>query len=111
MANANQHVTSSVSGSAAITVAAAVLILVGLVFQGGELGYTHIRTDNAWLFSVLASNIWNILSLRMNVSAMRDFLRFWPLLLVSLGLALMLATRQNRSPGLSGSRQGGNRGM
>jgi hypothetical protein len=111
MTNANQQMTSSVSGSAAVTAAAAVLILVGLGFQGGELGYTHIRPDNVWLFSVLASNIWNILSLRMNVSAVQELLRFWPLLLVSLGLAIMLAARQNSSHRLSGGRKGGARGV
>ncbi len=111
MTNANQQMTSSVSGSAVITAAAAVLILVGLVFQGAELGYTHIRPDNVWLFSVLASNIWNILSLRVNVSAVQALLRFWPLLLVTFGLAIMLAARENRSHRLVGSRKGGTRGL
>ena|GEM_PF-1614169 len=111
MTNANQQTRSSVSGSVAISAAAIVMILVGLVFQMAELGSAHAQPDNSWLFSVLASNIWNILSLRMNVSAMQDFLRFWPLLLVSLGLAIMLATRQNSSRSLSGGRKGGSRGL
>jgi uncharacterized membrane protein len=110
MTNANQ-IRSSAGGSMAISAAAIVLILVGLVFQMAELGSTHAQPDNSWLFSVLASNIWNILSLRMNVAAMQDFLRFWPLLLVSLGLAIMLATRQNNSRSLSDSRKGGSRGL
>jgi uncharacterized membrane protein len=104
MTNANQQTRSSVSGSVVISAAAIVLILVGVVFQTAELGSAHAQLDNSWLFSVLASNIWNILSLRMNVSAMQDFLRFWPLLLVSLGLAIMLATRQNNSRRKEGSR-------
>lgn len=111
MTNANQQMRSSVNGSVAISAAAIVLILVGLVFQMFELGSAHAQPDNSWLFSVLASNIWNILSLRMNVSAMQDFLRFWPLLLVSLGSSIMLATRQNSSRTLSGSRKGGSRGL
>jgi Ca2+/Na+ antiporter len=111
MTSANQQTRSSVSGSVAISAAAIVLILVGLVFQMAGLASGHAQPDNSWLFSVLASNIWNILSLRMNVSVMQDFLRFWPLLLVSLGLAIMLATRQNNSRSLSGSRKGGSRGL
>jgi hypothetical protein len=111
MTNANQQTRSSVSGSLAISAAAIVLILVGLVFQMAELGSGHAQPDNFWLFSVLASNIWNILSLRMNVSAMQDFLRFWPLLLVSLGLAIMLATRQNNPRRLSGNRKEGSRDL
>jgi hypothetical protein len=106
MTNANQRTTTSISGSVAISAAATVLILVGLVFQVSELGYAHVRPDNVWLFSVLASNIWNILSLHMNTAAIHDFLRFWPLLLVSLGFAIMLATRQNRSGSSSGRRSG-----
>jgi hypothetical protein len=111
MTNANQQTRSSVSGSVAISAAAIVLILVGLVFQMAELGSGQAQPDNFWLFSVLASNIWNILSLRMNVSAMQDFLRFWPLLLVSLGLAIMLATRQDNPRRLSGNRKEGSRGL
>jgi len=111
MTSANQQARSSVSGSVAISAAAIVLILVGLVFQMAGLASGHAQPDNSWLFSVLASNIWNILSLRMNVSAMQDFLRFWPLLLVSLGLAIMLATRQNNPRRLSGNRKEGSRGL
>jgi len=111
MTNANQRMTTSISGSVAISAVATVLILVGLVFQVSELGYAHVRPDNVWLFSVLASNIWNILSLHMNTAAIHDFLRFWPLLLVSLGFAIMLATRQNRSHRSSVSRNGENHGL
>jgi len=111
MTNANQRTTTSISGSVAISAVATVLILVGLVFQVSELGYAHVRPDNIWLISVLASNIWNILSLRMNTSAMQDLLRFWPLLLVSLGFAIMLATRQNRSRSSSSRRNGETNGL
>jgi hypothetical protein len=113
MANANRQAQSaaSTSGSAAISAAASVLVLVGIVFQGAELGYGHIAPANFWQFSVLATNIWNILSLHMNISTLQEFCRFWPLLLVGFGLAIMLAARENRSRGLSGSRKEGNHGL
>jgi hypothetical protein len=113
MANANRQAQSAVStsGSAAISAAASVLVLVGIVFQGTELGYGHIAPANFWQFSVLATNIWNILSLHMNISTLQEFCRFWPLLLVGFGLAIMLAARENRSRGLSGSRKEGNHGL
>jgi hypothetical protein len=111
MTNANQRTVTSISGSVAIPAVATVLILVGLVFQVSELGYAHVRPDNVWLFSVLASNIWNILSLHMNTSAIQDFLRFWPLLLVSLGFSIMLAARQNRAGSASDNRQRGIHGL
>ena len=111
MTNANQRMVTSISGPVGISAVATVIILVGLVFQVSELGYAHVRPDNVWLFSVLASNIWNILSLRMNTSAIQDSLRFWPLLLVSLGFAIMLAARQNRSGSASDNRKRGIHGL
>jgi hypothetical protein len=112
MTNTNrQQSTASISGSAAISAAATVLVLVGIVFQGAELGYGHISTGNFWLFSVLATNIWNILSLHMNISTLQEFCRFWPLLLVGLGLAIMLAARENVSRDLSVRRKEGNHGV
>jgi hypothetical protein len=113
MAKANRQAQSaaSTSGSAAISAAASVLVLVGVVFQGAELGYGHIAPANFWQFSVLATNIWNILSLHMNISSMQEFCRFWPLLLVGFGVAIMLAARENRSRSLSGSGKEGNHGV
>jgi hypothetical protein len=113
MANANRRTqaTASISGSAAISAAATVLVLVGIVFQGAELAFGHIAPGNFWLFSVLATNIWNMLSLHMNVSTVQEFCRFWPLLLVGFGLAIMLAARENRSRDLSGSRKEGSHGL
>jgi hypothetical protein len=113
MTNANRHTqsTASISGSAAISAAATVFVLVGLVFQGVKLGYGHIAPGNFWQFSVLATNIWNILSLHMNISTLQEFCRFWPLLLVGFGFAIMLATRENRSRMLSASRKEGNHGV
>ncbi|HXN99151.1 MAG TPA: hypothetical protein VN881_08760 [Candidatus Acidoferrales bacterium] len=113
MTNTNRQTqsTASTSGSAVISAAATVLVLVGIVFQGAELGYGHISAGNFWLFSVLATNIWNILSLHVNVSALQEFSRFWPLLLVGFGLAIMLAARENRSRGISGNRKEGSHGL
>jgi hypothetical protein len=113
MTNANRRTqaTASISGSAAISAAATVLVLVGVVFQGAELGFGHLAPGNFWLFSVLATNIWNMLSLHMNVSAVQELCRFWPLLLVGFGLAIMLAARENRSRSISGSRKEGSHGV
>ncbi len=113
MTNANRQTqpTASISGSAAISAAATVFVLVGLVFQGVELGYGHIAPGNFWLFSVLATNIWNILSLHMNMSTLQEFCRFWPLLLVGFGFAIMLAARENRARMLSGTRKEGKHGL
>jgi hypothetical protein len=98
MTNAERQDTAeSFSGAAVIVALAGLLILLGVVFQMAEFGYGHVRPDNIWLFSVLATGIWNILSLRLNAPGFLDLFRFWPLVLVGFGLAIMLAARENRS--------------
>jgi hypothetical protein len=95
---------TSLFSSARIPVAgAALLILVGIAFQFGELGYGHLRLDNLWLFSMMVGDIWNILSMRLNLPSASEVLRYWPLILVGLGLAILLATQENR---FSASRRG-----
>ena len=105
MTSANGHSPMiSLFSSARIPVAgAALLILLGIAFQLGELGYGHLRLDNLWLFSMMVGDICNILSMRLNLSSAADVLRYWPLILVGLGLAILLATQENR---FSASRRG-----
>jgi hypothetical protein len=94
----------SLFSSARIPVAgAALLILLGIAFQLGELGYGHLRLDNLWLFSMMIGDIWNILSMRLNLPSAGEVVRYWPLILVGLGLAILLATQENR---FSASRKG-----
>jgi hypothetical protein len=94
-----------VSGAAILMAGAGLLILLGIVFQLAELGYGHINANNFWLFSVLASNVWGMVSAHMNVPALQDMLRFWPLLLVCSGFA-MLAALKPRSRKLGGAATG-----
>jgi hypothetical protein len=101
-----QSHAASISGAAVLLALSGLLILLGIVFQLAELGYGHVRPDNIWLFSVIASGIWNILSLRLNTPALQELFRFWPLLLVGFGLAIMVATRENRSRRFARSRTG-----
>jgi hypothetical protein len=82
-----------VSGAAILMAGAGLLILLGIVFQLAELGYGHINANNFWLFSVLASNVWGMVSAHMNVPALQDMLRFWPLLLVCSGFAMLAALK------------------
>jgi hypothetical protein len=75
---------------------ATLLILFGIVFQVVELTCRNLHLGNLWLLSVLASDIWNILSVHFNVPAIGDVLLYWPLLMICLGLAILLAVRENR---------------
>ena len=75
---------------------ATLLILFGVVFQVVELTCRNLHLGNLWLLSVLASDIWNILSVHFNVPAIGDVLLYWPLVMICMGLAILLAVRENR---------------
>ena len=94
--NGTSHMTSFLSSVRIPVAAASLLILLGIAFQFGELGYGHLRLDNLWLFSMMLADIWNILSVRLNIPSAAEVLRYWPLILVGLGLAILLATQENR---------------
>jgi hypothetical protein len=101
--NGQSPVSSLISVTRIPVISAALLILLGIAFQLGELGYGHLRLDNLWLFSMMVGDIWNILSMRLNLPNAGELLRYWPLILVGLGLAILLATQENR---FSASRRG-----
>ncbi len=88
--------TSPINGSAFLMVGSALLVMIGLVFQVGEIGVGHFRMDNLWLVSVLASDLWNLLAARVGGPSFAEVLRYWPLILVGLGFSIMLATQENR---------------
>ena len=101
--NGQSPMTSLFSGARIPVAGAALLILLGVIFQVGELGYGHLRLDNLWLFSMMLGDIWNILSMHLNLPSAGALLHYWPLILVGLGLAILLATQENR---FSASRRG-----
>jgi hypothetical protein len=85
---------SGIKGATSVAVIAAVLILLGIVFQLGELGFGDLRPENSWLFSVLIAGFWNMLALRFNVGV-HDVIQYWPLALVCVGVALLLVGRRS----------------
>jgi len=112
MTNANRQfpIEAGINTTPGMAAAATMLILLGIVFQLGELGYSHFDPRNYWLFSVFASGIWNMLALRL-APGVHDMIQFWPLILVGTGLAVLLVSRKNGlsrgSPGsFTGDRHG-----
>jgi hypothetical protein len=103
-----QSSSASISGSGMLFIGSALLIVVGVVFQAGELGVGHFRLDNLWLVSVVASDLWNLAATRIGGPTVAEVLRYWPLILVGLGLSIMLATQENR---LSRTRKGAKHGL
>jgi hypothetical protein len=100
--------TNSINGSAFLMVGSALLVMVGLVLQVGEIGFGHFRIDNLWLISVVASDLWNLVAARLGGPSLTEVLRYWPLILVGLGLSIMLATQENR---LRRTRKGAKNGL
>jgi hypothetical protein len=91
MANANRQRAFTDSIAARVTVVAAgLLILLGIVFQLGQLGYGHINANNWWLISTGTQAAWSLVALHTNGPSLGEVLRFWPLILVSVGLGILM---------------------
>jgi hypothetical protein len=90
MANAKGQRGFTESIAAKVTlVAAGLLILFGIVVQLGELGYGHINANNWWVVSTATQALWSVVT-RVNAPAMSEVLRFWPLVIVSIGLGILM---------------------
>ena len=90
MVNAGRRAFSSTLSTKATVLGAGLLILLGIVLQLGVLGYDHVRPSNLWFFSVFAEGVWNMLAVHVNGPALDQVLRFWPLMLVSAGLGILM---------------------
>jgi hypothetical protein len=97
MTDARPQLVSAPSISRSLALfGAGLLIFVGIVFQLGEFICGRLSSTSYWLVHMIASNIWNMLALRLNAPGIGDVLRFWPLLLVGFGLAILLALQPGR---------------
>ena len=91
MVNADrQRVLGDSLVAKSILIAAGLLILLGIVLQLGVLGYCHVSPSNYLFFSVLTEGAWNFLSLHGAGSPLEQVARFWPLVLVSVGLGILM---------------------
>jgi hypothetical protein len=76
---------------------ACLLILLGAAFELGMLGFGPYNSSGVWLLSVIGQNGWIMLA-DLAVPQLRELAKIWPLVLVSLGSAIILiARRWNRS--------------
>ena len=93
VANANRQVTSKhlISAAALGWITAGLLLLVGTALQLGELGYGPYQPMNRWLFSMIADALWRMLTL-LDGALLQYVLHYWPLLLISFGLAILPLT-------------------
>ena len=91
----NASIVETTSNMGFPVASATLLILFGIVFQVVELTCRNLHLGNLWLLSVLASDFWNILSVHFNVPTIGDALLYWPLVMICMGLAILLAVREN----------------
>ncbi|MGB8494752.1 MAG: hypothetical protein WCE53_10165 [Candidatus Acidiferrum sp.] len=111
-ANPQSPLALSVSGRIFIMGGAGLLILVGLVLQLGALGYGHAQPGNIWIASTIVGSVWSMLISQLDAPWAQELATFWPLLLISIGLAILLVTRREpNQPVLSRSRGGQNHGQ
>jgi hypothetical protein len=97
MTDARPQLVSAPSISRSLaTVAAGLLICLGVVIQLGEYICGRLNATSYWLVHMIATNLWNALLLRLNAPGVGDALRFWPLLLVIFGLAILVALRPEK---------------
>ena len=114
MHNTNMQAPFALSlwGRILIMAGAGLLILVGLVLQLGALGYGHAQPDNIWIASTIVGGVWSMLVTQLDSPALRELATFWPLVLISMGLALLLVTKRKESqPALSSFQEGQNHGQ
>lgn len=72
---------------------ACLLILLGAAFELGMLGVGPYNSSGVWLFSVISRNAWIMLA-DWVVPELREMAKVWPLVLVSIGSAILLIARR-----------------
>lgn len=113
MSNTNRRAPSAlpILGRTLIMGGSGLLILVGLVLQLGALGYGHVQPGNIWIASTIVGSAWSMLITQLDSPTVQQLATFWPLLLISMGLALLLVTKREVSLlALPSSRGGQNHG-
>ena len=77
-------------------IAACLLILLGVSFELGMLGFGPYNSSHVWIFSVIAKNAWIALA-NLAFPELPEVGTAWPLMLVILGSAILLSVgRWNR---------------
>jgi len=76
---------------------AAALIFVGSMFQLSMLGYGQLDPRNLWPALMIVQTAWNLAAAHLNAPEFADLSRFWPLLLVASGFAVLLALKPKNS--------------
>lgn len=94
MTDATPRRVSEISISRVASIMAAImLIFLGIMFQWGQLGEGQFNVDGFWAIHMIAMNLWNLVAMHLGTAGLMDVLRFWPLMLVAFGFAILLALK------------------
>ena len=89
--NSSACIPWRVHKSSIIAVIAGVLIGLGLALQWAELLFMRFLSQNAWFFSTLLSESWNIIEASSAAAQWHQNLKYWPLLLVIAGVVILFS--------------------
>jgi len=76
------------------TLAADLLIFVGIVFQWLEISYRHTNLDNLWYISLALRSLWRMAEFYLYTPVWRDALRFSPLAFLAAGIVMLWSGRR-----------------
>jgi hypothetical protein len=96
-------------GSATMAMGAGILIAAGLALQWIEVVCARFVGQNAWFFSTLFGEAWNMLNVWLSAAPWHQDLQYWPLLLVATGAAILFSGNKKREPARVEARSGARR--
>jgi hypothetical protein len=89
-----------------VVLGAGLMILVGLALQWIEALSAHFISENSWFFATLFSGAWNMINVWLSAAQWHQDVRFWPLLLVITGGAILFSRTPRRAVASSQSQTG-----
>jgi hypothetical protein len=91
---AHSHLRESISPFRTFAwLVACLLILLGVAFELGMLGFGPYNSSGVWLYAAVGRNGWIMLA-DFVLPELRELVKVWPLMLVSLGSAVLLIMRR-----------------
>jgi hypothetical protein len=101
MTDRNSAVPFRIHKRSLAAIFAGVLIGLGLVLQWAEVAFTRIMSKNMWFFSTVLRASWNIINVS-GAATWNQYIYYWPLLLVIVGLAIFISLYAKCSSGAAG---------
>jgi hypothetical protein len=96
MTSSNPNAARCIHNDKLDAFAAALLISLGLILQWTELFFARFMSRNGWLFATLFGEIWNIINISPSAAQWHQNLRYWPLLLVITGAAILFSRNRRK---------------